>query len=418
MWQLLFWGSLAVVAYCYLGYPTLLYIFGVFRKRRQPLPENDSYPSVCLIVSAFNEQNVIREKIENSLALEYPPELLTVMVASDGSTDDTVHIVEEYAEHGVELCHRAARRGKSAVLNEVIEQLDQDVIVFTDANAVFAPDALVKLVARFRDPAIGCVVGKLRYVERDTSPVGKAESVYWRYESRVSMLESALQRVLVANGSIFAVRRELYQSVFPEVANDFQVPIDVASRGHGVVYEPSAQAMERTTVYWQEEFARKVRIILRGMTGFTRLRSHIRGFRLWQFWSHKLLRWMVGMFMFIAVVANIMLARDSFMYAVPLAFQVVFLFAAWNGWLRKGDVRPNRFFYLPFYFTMVNAAAIIGLIKFLSGERRSVWEKAESARLKPVPQPGRAVTTPSKLVTPHVQPIEQQERERAKVAKN
>jgi cellulose synthase/poly-beta-1,6-N-acetylglucosamine synthase-like glycosyltransferase len=237
------------------------------------------------------------------------------------------------------------------------------------------------MAARFAEPEVGCVVGKLMYVETGSTAVGRGESVYWRYEGVVSSLESKLKSVLVANGSIFAARRELLRELYDDVANDFQIPMDIGERGYGVVYEGRARAVERTTVYWQEEFDRKVRIILRGLTGFSRMRHRIRGMRLWQFWSRKLLRWMVGFFLLAALGANVVLAGDSLFYTLTLALQAVFYFAAINGWLTRGTKKPRRSLYVPFYFTMVNASAAVAIVRFLFGHRQRVWDKAESTRV-------------------------------------
>ena len=383
MWQLLFWGSVAVVFYSYVGYPAVLLILGALRKRTRHSADSNSLPSVCLIISAFNEERVIRDKLQNGLSQQYPADKLTILVASDGSTDGTMALAREFAEYGVETYHLPTRRGKSAVLNDVIRTRKEELIVFTDANALFERDAISRLARRFVDPTVGCVVGRLRYISDGASSVGKGEGAYWRYENMISRLESALHSVLVANGSIFAIRRGLFRELYPEVANDFQIPIDIAAQGRGVVYEPLAQAVERTTEYWREEFQRKARIILRGLTGFSVLKRRIRGFRLWQFASHKLLRWMVGLFLVLAFAANAVLAASSTVYAVMFTLHVLFYaFAAVGSRLRHLG-RPRRLFYLPFYFTMVNAAALVGMLKFLGGQRQTVWDKAESTRLAP-----------------------------------
>jgi cellulose synthase/poly-beta-1,6-N-acetylglucosamine synthase-like glycosyltransferase len=394
MWHLLFWGSLAIIGYTYFGYPALLYLIAKLRRWSSPVAgeAHDELPSVCLVISAYNEEAVIRQKLENSLALDYPSDRLTILVASDGSTDATVAIARDF--EGVVVRHYPERRGKSAVLNDVVSSLDQDIVVFTDANASFAPDAIERMAVRFADPGIGCVVGKLRYVEAGSTSVGRGENIYWKYEALISRLESRLRSVLVANGSIFAIRRDLFRELYPDVANDFQIPTDVSSQGRGVVYEPRALAEEHTTVYWQEEFDRKVRIVLRGLTGFALMRHRIRGLRRWQFWSHKLLRWMVGFFLFLALGANVVLAGGSFFFTITLAAQIVFYFAALNGWMAKGARRPRRAFYIPFYFTMVNASAAVAIIKFLVGQRQRVWDKAESTRLAPVPDAEPSSPTP------------------------
>jgi biofilm PGA synthesis N-glycosyltransferase PgaC len=384
MWQVLFWMSVGFVFYSYFGYPIILFLIGKFKRPAAASRNGEYYPYVCFFISAFNEEKVLRRKIENSLSLDYPRDKLRILVASDGSSDRTENIAREYDDLGVTLYHSSTRRGKSAVINNVIQHVREEIVVFTDANALFSSDAVQKMVSHFSNPEIGCVVGKLRYVDRHTSCVGKGEGIYWRYESKISQLESALQRVLVANGSIFAIRRTLFKQLYPAVANDFQMPVDIASQGYGIVYEPGAEAIERTTIFWQEEFQRKVRIVLRGFTGFWMLSSRFKGFRLWQFISHKFSRWFIGPFLFCAFIANIVLCKGSWFFATTLILQSLFCLAAFNGWRLRKAKKPHRFFYVPFYFTMVNLAAMVAMGKFAVGQRQVVWDKAESARFSPI----------------------------------
>jgi cellulose synthase/poly-beta-1,6-N-acetylglucosamine synthase-like glycosyltransferase len=399
MWQFVFWCSLAVVIYSYLGYPLLLFLIRTL-KNGDRYPYRDDYrPPVCFLISAYNEEKVLRKKIANSLSLDYPREKLRILVASDGSDDRTVAIAQEYRDHGVEIFHRRQRSGKSAVLNEVMKTIEEEVVVFTDANSLFAEDAIEKIVTHFQNPKIGCVVGKLRYVDKHTTSVSKGEGLYWRYEGLLSTLESSLGSVLVANGSIFGIRRDLFAELYPSVANDFELPIDIGSRGYGVVYEPRALALERSTIFWQEEFSRKVRIIVRGLTGYSLLRKKLRGFRGFQFFSHKLLRWMIGPLLFLAFLSNAVLARESAFYTVTLLMQTGLYLAALNGWRVRRTRKPHPVFYVPFYFTMVNLAAVVAIKKFLSGERQSMWVKAESARFSPVGSPGLGVVSEFK---PHL----------------
>jgi len=389
MWQFVFWLCLGAVAYTYIGYPLTLFVLTRVQRiirRRRGAPDNGELPSVCLVVSAFNEEKVIRSKIENSLSLDYPKDRYTILVASDGCDDNTCRIARDYDDLGVRLFHMAERSGKSATLNAALQSIDQDIVVFTDANSIFDEGALKALVRHFQDGRIGCVVGKLRYVDRHTSSVGKGEGAYWRYEGMLSVFESDLRSVLVANGSIFAIRRELFPPLFPDIANDFQIPVEIGARGYGVIYEPEAIAWERTTVLWQEEFQRKVRIVLRGLTGFSRMRSRFRGLRLWQFVSHKLVRWGIGPLLFLAMLANVNLAGTSWFYTTTFVLQLAFYAAAINGWRLRRTRKVHPLFYIPFYFTMVNLAAVMAMAKFLSGERQSVWDKAESARLAPAAQ--------------------------------
>jgi cellulose synthase/poly-beta-1,6-N-acetylglucosamine synthase-like glycosyltransferase len=401
MWEFLFWCSAAVIVYPYIGYPALLYLFARLKRLETVENHDAAWPTLCLLISAFNEEKVIRKKIENSLSLKYPKDRLRIMVASDGSTDNTVRIAGDYEDLGVEVFHIPQRRGKSAIINDAMKTINEGVVVFTDANCMFAEDALEKLARHFSDSQIGCVVGKLRYVERHLSSVGKGEGAYWKYEAKISMLESELRSVLVANGPIFAIRRSLFRELYPEVANDFQLPVEIASQGYGVVHDPDAVAFERSTIFWREEFQRKVRIVLRGLAGFSILRGKFRGFRLWQFVSHKLLRWVMGPFLLLAFLSNAVLFPFSLVYASFFACQVLFYVAAINGWRLKRTRKPRSIYYVPFYFTMVNFAAIVAIAKFSVGRRQAVWEKAESARFSPAPGSENGFSADKQLPAEH-----------------
>ena len=403
MWEFLFWCSTAVIIYPYIGYPALLYLIAKLKPAKAVEKHDVTYPPLCLLISAFNEEKVIRKKIENSLSLKYPKERLRILVASDGSTDRTVQIAGDYGDLGVDLFHLPQRRGKSAVINDVMETINEGVVVFTDANCLFDEDALEKLAEHFSDPRIGCVVGKLRYVERHLSSVGKGEGAYWKHEAKITQLESELKSVLVATGPIFAIRRTLFRELYPEVANDFQLPVEIASQGYGVIHDPDAVAFERSTIFWQEEFQRKVRIVLRGLAGFSVLRRKFRGFRLWQFVSHKLIRWVMSPFLLLAFISNAALFPFSLAYASFFACQVLFYLAAINGWRLKRTKKPRSIYYVPFYFTMVNFAAIVAIAKFLVGKRQAVWEKAESARFSPAPASPNTSSVESRQTTGQVE---------------
>jgi len=379
MWTWLLWGSVAAVLYAYAGYPFILYLLGRFSRRRVVCSRCAS-PAVTLIISAYNEARVIRRKLENSLDLDYPRQLLDIVVASDGSDDDTVAIASEYIEWGVRVVHQAVRRGKSAMLNDVLASVQSDIVVFTDANAMFERGAVRRLACAFEDDAVGCVVGRLAYAEDGATSAGRGEGMYWRYEGMISRLESRIGHVCVANGSIFAARTPMVRHLYPEVANDFQIPVDVAAAGADIVYEPAAVARECVAHHWQEEFGRKVRIVLRGFTGFSALHRRIGGFRRFQFISHKLLRWQVGWLMIIAFISSAVLSRQSLFYAIVTAAQIGFYALAAVGWMRRCRPASQRVFYIPFYFTLVNCAALVATVRFAMGRRQSLWEKAESTR--------------------------------------
>lgn len=369
---------LGCVLYVYAGYPALLFVMGAFRRRR-PVRDESFTPRVILVVSAHNEERIIREKLENSLALDYPPDRIRVLVASDGSVDSTNGIVRKYEGRGVVLKEFDRREGKSATLNKALLGLDGDVLVFSDANAFYREDAVRKLVRNLADERVGCVVGRLLYLTNH-SYVGKGEGLYWRYESFLNRLESRLGSVLVGTGTIFAVRRELFRPLLKDVANDFQIPAAVAASGYSVVYDGEAVACERPTFFFREEFSRKRRIIVRGLTGFQALRGEFGGaFRVFQFFSRKLIRWWIGPMLPLLYAANLLLLDHPAFLALFVLQNAFYLLAAVGALLRRGGVQ-SRALFVPFYFVMVNAASFAAIVTYLCGDRMISWEKAETTR--------------------------------------
>jgi cellulose synthase/poly-beta-1,6-N-acetylglucosamine synthase-like glycosyltransferase len=376
--QVAFFAILGIIIYAYAGYPAILALCGIFRSKR--VRRDEAYtPRVVFIISVHNEERIIREKIENSLKLDYPKDKLKIVVASDGSSDATNDIVREYENRSIILKAFERREGKSATLSRAVVGLDGDVLVFSDANAFYREDAVRKLMRNLADEEVGCVVGHLMY-RSNSSYVGKGENLYWRYESFLNGLESRLKSVLVGTGTIFAVRRELFRPLIRDVANDFQLPAEIASRGFGVVYEGEAIAYENATSYFKEEFARKRRIIVRGLTGFSALRGNFGGsFRIFQFVSRKLIRWCVGPLLPTLYIANLLLVSHPVFLTLFILQNVFYLFAATGAILRRGGVQ-SRVLFIPFYFVMVNAAAFAAIISYLRGDRLASWEKAETTR--------------------------------------
>jgi biofilm PGA synthesis N-glycosyltransferase PgaC len=378
VFKLLFFIVLGCIIYSYAGYPLVLLLMGIFRRRKKEQSELQ-YPSVALIISAYNEERVIREKIKNSLKLDYPRDRLRIIVAGDGSIDATNEIVREFEGRGVQLRAFEKREGKSATLNRSVLGIEEEIIIFSDANSFYQEDALKKLVRGFTDHHVGCVVGRLIYID-NLSYVGRGEGIYWRYESYLNKLESRLGSVLVATGTIFAIRRELFRPVMQDVANDFQLPAEVAMQGYSIVYEPEAIAYEQSTYLCNEEFSRKRRIIVRGLTGYRRLRNNFGGaFRTFQFISRKLLRWWIGPMLPLLYLSNIALLGETPFFVIFLMQTLFYLLAAVGAMLRRGVVR-SRLFLVPFYFVIVNIAAFAAIVTYFAGHRLSSWEKAETTR--------------------------------------
>ena len=374
--EYLFMFLLLIIVYVYIGYPILLMILNLERKAN--LIKNEFTPTVTLFIPVYNEAKIIKEKISNSLALDYPKEKLQIIVASDGSNDDTVNIVKDFLGEGVILLESVKRCGKNSIINEYLPQCNGEIIVFTDANAFFNMDAIKKLVRNFNNETVGCVVGNLRYVDEKTS-IGKGEGLYFRYESLIKKLESRHGTLVAATGSIYAIRKKQFTQLDLDVANDFAHPIQLAAMGYKILFEPEAIAHEKATSSAADEFKRRSRIVTRGITAFMRYwRPYhmLRGMWGFCFISHKLLRWFIPFFLIVIFLSNIFLRSPFFKFT--LYSQFAFYFMALIGVFFKS--RLGRFFAIPHYFCVINLAAFIGIMRYFSGKRQAIWEVAKTTR--------------------------------------
>ena len=375
---IIFWAALALCAYVYAGFPLILRLWAGLTPNRPAPPADAPLPSVVLLISAYDEAKVIEAKLTNALSLDYPHEKLTVALVSDGSTDDTVAIARGFDDPRLKVFDFLERRGKNAALNDAIAQTSSDLLVFTDANSLYEPEALKHLARHFADPGVGLVVGQLKFLSDAGDPVDGG--LYWRLETKLKEWEDAVGSVLVANGSIFAARRDLVGPLQDDVANDFQLPMEIGGMGKAIRFEPSAIAREKAASDQDEEFQRKVRIVMRGLTGAWRLRGHIRGKRCFLFASHKLLRWFAGFCQLALLITNALLAPTAPIYAAALVVQALFYCAAIGGFALRRDPNTPTLLRVPYYFCMVNAAAMVAVARILRGKRIRMWEKAETAR--------------------------------------
>lgn len=376
---ILFWVSVGLLVFHYLGYPMLMGILARILKPK-PLPVLQEFPSVTLVISAYNEEDVIAERMENCLSIDYPRDKLDILVVSDHSLDNTNTIVKQYAINGIYLHEVKGRVGKTAALNEVITELDTDIVVFTDANSMLQPDALQKLVRHFADPNVGAVCGKLKLAGGID-----AENTYWRYENLIKQWESRVSTLTVFNGALYGLRRQLHRPLNPQASNDFQHPGQVALQGFRCAYEPAAIAEESTGRDEGVEFRRRVRIICRGWRGMfsniqvlNPLKSRAYAFQLI---ARKLLRWLGPVFMILILISNWALYYWSNLYKFSLVLQGIFYGAAILGFVFN---RLGIKFCLtnqPYYFCLINFAALIGLIRFIGGYDSAVWTPTSKLKL-------------------------------------
>ena len=367
---LLFWFVIAIILYTFFGYPLLA---GLAAKRwPRPVRQAPIRPRVTLLIPAYNEQAVIAEKLHNSLALDYPPQQLTIVVVADGSDDDTAVISQQFQPHGIQLYYQPQRQGKIAAVNRVMPHLHSDIVVFTDANAMLAPDTLTAIVRNFADPDVAAVAGAKKVS-------GGGEGLYWRYESFLKQCDSQLSSVMGAAGELFAIRREQFAPPEPDsIIEDFVMSMRLVGGGWRVVYEPEAVASEPAMNSLNGDWQRRTRIAAGGFQAIRRLPQllHPRQGRVaWQYISHRVLRWAVTPFLLpLAYLLNLALSTTRPFYRILLAGQTVFyLLAGWGGWrARQGSRRGLP--YTIFFFCFTNLAALAGFWRYITNRQPVTWQ--------------------------------------------
>jgi predicted ATP-grasp superfamily ATP-dependent carboligase/cellulose synthase/poly-beta-1,6-N-acetylglucosamine synthase-like glycosyltransferase len=374
-----FWGSVGLVAYTFVGFPLLLLLVSS-RRQRRIVRKRDVEPRVSLIVAAFNEEATVAAKLDNSLALDYAPNRLEVVVASDGSTDATEEIASGYDPARVRLL-RLPRRGKIHALDEAVRHATGSVLVFSDANTMLEEGALRALVSNFGDLGVGGVVGNTGYrLDPGAESSGRGESLYWRYDKWLKALESRTGSVVSAHGGLYAIRWELYRK--PEeaaVTDDFAISTGVVQQGYRLVFEPEARAWEETAPGAGGEFGRRVRLMTRGLRAVTLRRGLLNPFRYGFYavvlFTHKVLRRMLPLTLPLLLFSSAQLAQRGLFYQAALGAQALFYALAGVGYLfRRRAVGRSKLLYAPFYFTLANAAGLVAIWKFAKGQRISTWE--------------------------------------------
>jgi glycosyltransferase involved in cell wall biosynthesis len=367
----LFVISIVGIIYAYAGYPLLLLLAG--RRRPLPAPPDDPgefLPSIEMLVAAYNEEDVIAAKIDNALASDYPGPL-RVTIVSDGSTDRTDAIVRRRAEEQVSLLRVEGRGGKSVARNAGVANSKAEILIMTDANAVFRPDAVSRLVRWFRDPSTAVVCGQLRLL----GPRG-TENPYWRYEKRIKRLEARFHSIIGANGSIYAIRRSLYRKLPRGIDDDFAEPVLTHLAGNKVLYDDSAVSEEPDipAADLHCEFAAKRRVVQRGLQTMSFILGHMHPMQdpatAFQLFSHKIMKWSVPFLMILALLTNVFLTGRPF-FAATLDLQALAYLAA-----ALGIVFRWRLLRIPAFFVVTNAAVLAAVISFLRGARATAWERS------------------------------------------
>lgn len=377
-WAALSLACLAVLSYVFVGYPQLLRLIVAIRGPRR-VAKADVTPAVSLVISAYNEADVMAGKLRNALALDYPRELLQVVVVSDASDDGTDEIVRSFAGQGVELSRQEARRGKTAGLNAVVPTLRGDIVVFSDANAMYQPDALRMLVRNFADAQVGCVTGEARYATGSGAAAEAGEGAYWSYELQLKQLETAVGSSVGGDGAIYAIRRHLWQELPEDGINDFLNPLQIVAAGWRGVYEPEAVALEESAGETRKEYRRRVRIVSRSWRAVFQASDVLKPWRVGFFavsvLSHKVLRWWSGVFVvgLCAGMTGLLLPIVATLSPTVIASAAVLAVASL---LVPGVRRATR---LGGYFLVLTAASLVGIVRGSTGRVSGVWSPPRQA---------------------------------------
>lgn len=370
----IFWGSLFLILYSYLLFPLILMgLVRVTGKRDHAGPgELPEHPRVAVLCAMYNEEKVAREKIENFLQLDY--DRTRLYVGSDGSSDATSVILNEYADNDRIVIHEFPRRGKVYVINDLMAEADEEVIVFTDANSMFQPNAITKLVGHFRNPRIGAVCGRLQLM---SSGRMTGEGFYWRYETAIKKLESRLECVIGANGAIYAVLKKLLRPLPATTINDdFTNSMRVIEQGYGVTYAEDALACEEVYPDDSVEFRRHVRDgagHYRALACLYKLLNPLKFKIFFLYVSHRVIRWLVPFLMIVLLAAPLFIPSNPLVHAA-FAAEIALYILVMATWLTKSR---NKFLYFPFYFVYINLALFIGFWRTVLGVQKASWESTE-----------------------------------------
>jgi len=371
----IFIGTIALSLSSYFLYPLFIWVAGKILPFQHH--KSDIQPFVSVIIPAYNEGKDIEKKIVNTLDLEYANGKVEILIGSDGSNDETASIVMKYKDQNVCLFDFKENRGKTAVQNDLVDQSKGEILIFTDAASFLPPDALKKIVRNFADSTIGCVAGRMRFVNTDSSMTAQSQGIYWRYELKIRELESRLGSLIGVDGPLYAVRRNCYIPLGHNIISDLITPLLVLEQGKKVVLEPKALVDEDPTSRAEQEFTTRRRITLRGLSGISTHKSLLNIFKhpmlSIQLFFHKVLRWFVGPLVILNGLSCLGLMEHWF-FTYYFSLYVLFFIAAAIGWGAESVGIKFKVFTVPYYFSLVNFAATMGIIDYLRKRQAVTWK--------------------------------------------
>jgi len=384
---IIFWISIFLIIYTFVGYGFVLFMLvkikGLFTK---PFVFKTEYPlpTVTVMVAAYNEEDIIEEKIANTLLLDYPKDKIQLIFITDGSSDRTEEIISGFNE--VTLLHEDVRSGKMAAIKRAIPYITGEITVFTDANTFLNPEAINELVKHYQNPKVGAVAGEKRILVEATADASSAgEGFYWKYESKLKKWDYALYSNVGAAGELFSIRTALYQPVESDtIIDDHMIAMRIAEKGSIIAYEPNAYAMETASADVKEELKRKIRIAAGGIQSILRLKKAANPFHnpvfTFQYISHRVLRWTITPFLlFLVFILNGIIAvqTGSVFYTVLFVLQVCFYVLSLTGlYFESRNIRVKALF-IPYYFCVMNYAVLAGIIRYYKKNQSAAWEKSK-----------------------------------------
>jgi biofilm PGA synthesis N-glycosyltransferase PgaC len=384
-----FWVSLSVMFFCYIGYGLFLLTWNLVKKtlRRRPEPlnmEKAEWPQVTMVIAAYNEASILNQKLENTLALDYPREKLQIIFVTDGSTDGSERLLANV--EGIEVSHEGKREGKLAAINRIMRNVQTPYVVFSDANSFLNKESIKRIILRYQDPSVGGVAGEKKIARsQHPSAIGEAEGLYWQYESFMKKQDADFNTVVGAAGELFSIRTDLYEPPDQSfILDDFIISMQTCLKGYRIDYEPGAFATEFPSASLQEETKRKIRIAAGAYQTIAYLKDCLNPLKFpvlcFQYFSRRLLRWVFCPLLLIAVlIFNIILSINEpahGFYTGFLAFQLFFYGMALLGWIQANSGRSMGILGVPFYFLFMNICLVRGFIRYIKKDQNVLWEKS------------------------------------------
>ncbi|WP_422353945.1 glycosyltransferase family 2 protein [Roseivirga pacifica] len=383
--EAVFWISVAIVAYTFVGYGVIITLLAKTKKQvNYPSLTDEDLPEVTLLIAAYNEQEIVEAKIKNSLALNYPKEKLNIHFVTDGSTDNTNRIIAKH--EGITLDYSPKRQGKIAAVNRVMPYVKTPITIFTDANVMINPEGLRLMVERFQNNLVAAVSGEKTVVSAASDGASASgEGFYWKYESFLKKKDAEYNSLVGSAGELFAIRTDLYETIDTNtLIEDFVMTMSMAAKGFKVDYEPKALAVESGSANIEEETKRKVRISAGGIQAVIKLMPLLNIFKYgklsFQYISHRVLRWtLMPLALLFTLLSNFFIADNQLFYTLVLIAQIAFYALASVGYIVRN--RPTKFkpVYIPYYFIYMHYCLVLGWIKYFSGKQKVTWEKSKRA---------------------------------------